>query len=265
MVLADGGVCCIDEFGCVKEKDKASIHEAMEQQTLSVAKAGISCKLHTRCSVFAAQNPKLKVDPGTKTLSEVTGIGAPLLSRFDLILLMHDTRSDVWDRTVTAHVLSRLPTAMGEAAHEAEQRTASDAQTYGTVVVGSSQSNGGRGALSQVVPSNSSTSHGNNPLATFLGESLEQRKKHTLEAFQGAAPLPMLTFEEIQSYITFVRALPQPPLTRAANRIIRKYYAKQRSDLDGLGALLTVRMLESLVRLAQVSDAFPIVELCHSL
>ncbi|EED88948.1 predicted protein, partial [Thalassiosira pseudonana CCMP1335] len=85
LALADKGVCCIDEFGCMSKEDRTSIHEAMEQQTISVAKAGIICKLNARATVVAVMNPIGGIYDETQSLERNSRLGSALLSRFDLI------------------------------------------------------------------------------------------------------------------------------------------------------------------------------------
>ena len=90
LVLADKGVCLIDEFDKMNDQDRTSIHEAMEQQSISVSKAGIVCSLQARCAVIAAANPKSGRYNAGRSFQENVQLTEPILSRFDILCVVKD-------------------------------------------------------------------------------------------------------------------------------------------------------------------------------
>ncbi|XP_066167245.1 probable DNA helicase MCM9 isoform X2 [Oryza sativa Japonica Group] len=181
LVLADGGLCCIDEFDSMREHDRTTIHEAMEQQTISIAKAGLVTTLNTRTTVFGATNPKGQYDPN-ESLSVNTTLSGPLLSRFDIVLVLLDTKNKKWDKIVSSHILA---------------------------------------------------------------ENTEEKKGKTSD------PEVMWTLSMLRRYIHYVKQHFKPVLTKEAERVISSYYQRQRQSGTRNAARTTVRMLESLIRLAQ--------------
>ena len=105
MVLADGGVVCIDEFDKMREEDRVAIHEAMEQQTISVAKAGITTILNSRSAVLAAANPVFGRYDDEKSAAENIDFLPTILSRFDLIFIVRDIRNKDRDMDMARHVM----------------------------------------------------------------------------------------------------------------------------------------------------------------
>ncbi|CAH2312020.1 DNA replication licensing factor MCM2 [Pelobates cultripes] len=105
LVLADRGVCLIDEFDKMNDQDRTSIHEAMEQQSISISKAGIVTSLQARCTVIAAANPiGGRYDPSL-TFSENVDLTEPIVSRFDVLCVVRDTVDPVQDEMLARFVV----------------------------------------------------------------------------------------------------------------------------------------------------------------
>jgi len=104
--LADGGVICIDEFDKMRHIDRVAIHEAMEQQTISIAKAGITAMLNTKVSVLAAANPVKGKYNDLESINEQIEFQTTILSRFDMIFLIRDKIDTTKDSSLVRHVFN---------------------------------------------------------------------------------------------------------------------------------------------------------------
>lgn len=105
LVLADLGVACIDELDKMDTKDRAALHQAMEQQEISVAKAGINATLKSRCSLLGAANPKMGRFDEFASISDQINMPPALLSRFDLIFPITDKPNRSRDENLASHIL----------------------------------------------------------------------------------------------------------------------------------------------------------------
>ncbi|KAF9580822.1 DNA helicase mcm9 [Lunasporangiospora selenospora] len=248
LVLADRGLCCIDEFGGMREHDKTAIHEAMEQQSISIAKAGIVCKLNTRCSVIAATNPKGKYDPD-QSVSINIALASPLLSRFDIVLILMDTGNASWDQRISSYILETRMKMDGyvpkRAPHRKEiirrrkrlerMRRLREAEGQGRAGSASSRDSHGREDREEAGADE------DNDL-----EDYQDKDEETEEQDQDPWPI-----EKLKAYLIWIKTTFEPRLTPPAEQVLTAYYQLQRkADLRN-AARTTIRLLESLIRLSQ--------------
>ncbi|KAG9749484.1 MCM-domain-containing protein, partial [Aureobasidium melanogenum] len=130
LVLADKGTCLIDEFDKMNDQDRTSIHEAMEQQTISISKAGIVTTLQARCAVVAAANPIGGRYNGTVPFSQNVELTEPILSRFDILCVVRDTVDPEEDERLAAFVVNshgRAHPTLSSTANDAPVNSMQDA------------------------------------------------------------------------------------------------------------------------------------------
>jgi DNA replication licensing factor MCM2 len=142
LVLADKGTCLIDEFDKMNDQDRTSIHEAMEQQTISISKAGIVTTLQARCAVIAAANPIGGRYNGTVPFSQNVELTEPILSRFDILCVVRDTVDPSEDERLASFVVNSHGRAHPVLSSSLGAQTQTTSVNEETMDVDESQSNG---------------------------------------------------------------------------------------------------------------------------
>ncbi|KAK5999465.1 hypothetical protein QM012_005466 [Aureobasidium pullulans] len=234
MVLADRGVVCIDEFDKMSDVDRVAIHEVMEQQTVTIAKAGIHTSLNARCSVVAAANPIYGQYDTHKDPHRNIALPDSLLSRFDLLFIVTDDIEDVRDRQVSEHVLRmhryRQP-GTEEGAPVREQAT----QTLGVGLEEEADAD----KTSEVYEKFNVMLHAG--VTVTVGRGSGRR-------------VEVLSIPFIKKYIQYAKSRVKPVLTSgAANHIIATYSALRNDEIESnqrKTSPMTARTLETLIRLS---------------
>jgi DNA replication licensing factor MCM3 len=234
MVLADRGVVCIDEFDKMSDIDRVAIHEVMEQQTVTIAKAGIHTSLNARCSVIAAANPIYGQYDTHKDPHKNIALPDSLLSRFDLLFIVTDDIDDVRDRQISEHVL-RMHRYRNPGMEEGAPIRESGAQSLGV------------GLEADV--------DANKPTEVYEKFNVMLHSGVTVTTGRGSGrKVEVVTIPFIKKYIQYAKQRIKPVLTQgAAEHISATYSALRNDDMEGnqrKTSPMTARTLETLIRLS---------------
>ena len=221
MVLADRGVVCIDEFDKMNDGDRVAIHEVMEQQTVTIAKAGILTQLNARCSVVAAANPIYGHYDRTISITRNIGLPDSLLSRFDLLFVVLDNNDAARDRDIAEHVLGQ----------HRYRPPGDDGKTVGDDTM-----------IDSILEAQQKAT----------GET-QMRVKYDVRLYGPRRPgqKDPLSLPFLKKYIAFAKQrFSAPELTPEATEAISEYYAELRNSAEVKALPVTVRSLETMIRLA---------------
>jgi DNA replication licensing factor MCM3 len=217
MVLADRGLVCVDEFDKMGENDRVAIHEAMEQQTVTIAKAGIHASLNARCSVLAAANPVYGQYDRSRRIQENIGLPDSLLSRFDLLFVVLDQMDPELDRLIATHVIK------GHRNKVVDMDRDDDSDDDG-----------------EIQSSNS----------IWQRTSFHSDDDDTSSDIDDPYVHCALQLEFLRKYIHYAKTRIQPVLTESARDLIAARYAEMRARQDDRTIPITARSLETVIRLA---------------
>ncbi|TYK25105.1 putative DNA helicase MCM8 isoform X1 [Cucumis melo var. makuwa] len=257
MVLADGGLCCIDEFDKMSAEHQALL-EAMEQQCVSIAKAGLVASLSARTSILAAANPVGGHYNRAKTVNENLKMSAALLSRFDLVFILLDKPDEFLDKRVSEHIMSDVMEFFFLQLHAGCGERASGAKRL-------------RKDISPLALKNVAMENDGKVDAGSKRESLVSRLRLDKAKDGDFVPLPG---QLLRKYIAYARTFVFPRMSKPAADILQRFYLQLRDqNTSADGTPITARQLESLVRLAEararvdlreeitVEDAMDVVEI----
>ena len=227
LVMGDQGVCCIDEFDKMGNQHSALL-EAMEQQSISIAKSGMVCTLSARTSVIAAANPCGGHYDLAKTISENIKMSGPLLSRFYLLFLLLDKPDQKHDERLSHHVLNMLNSFKYDGNNTNFPR--SPRRIRATEQVG--------GFIDEEMKKKNKI-----PLQEKLQVSFKEYKNNDFEP---------IAENLLRKYIVYVRKVCHPKMTPSAKMILLNFYLKLRKDDQNVDSTpITTRQLESLIRLSE--------------